>query len=141
MRGKIFFLLLSGFIFTQANLSALDFKEGNWIIEMQIKMEGMPIQMAPIKMEQCLSKKDMIPTQQGDNSECKVTHKNIKSSSVSWNIICSDSKGHGNITYKYKKLFGKMQVQTTGSGMQMKMNYDMKGTYKGPCKHRTLNKP
>ena len=134
MRFKILFITLGSFLIISSNLNAIEFKEGNWAIEMQMEMEGMTMPMAPVTIEQCLSKKDMVPAQQGPESKCKVSKQKVKGSTVSWSVKCPESKGTGSITYKNKNLSGKMNVVVTGAARSMKMSYKMNGYYKGPCK-------
>ena len=134
MKFKVLFITLGSFLIIASNLNAIEFKEGNWAIEMQIEMEGMPMPMAPVVIEQCLSKKDMVPAQQGPESKCKISKQKVKGSTVSWSVKCPESKGTGSITYKNKNLTGKMNVEVTGAARSMKMSYKMNGQYKGPCK-------
>ncbi len=113
---------------------AIDFKEGNWQIEMQTEIAGMPMQMPSMTIEQCLSKNEMVPTQQGqDGSECKITEQSIKGNTVRWRVECPDSTGRGSITYKGKSFDGKIELEMRGQTGGMKMTNLMKGTYKGVC--------
>ena len=113
MKFKVLFITLGSFLIIASNLNAIEFKEGNWAIEMQ---------------------KDMVPAQQGPESKCKISKQKVKGSTVSWSVKCPESKGTGSITYKNKNLTGKMNVEVTGAARSMKMSYKMNGQYKGPCK-------
>ena len=121
-------------IYLSISAQAIDFKEGNWQIEMKTEIVGMPMQMPPMIFEQCMDKNEMVPAQQSqDGSECKVTEQSIKGNMVTWAVECPDSKGKGRITYKGKSFDGKMEVEMRGQGGGMKMTNIMKGTYLGTC--------
>ncbi len=131
MKFKIFFLMFSIFFITCSNINAIDFKEGNWAIKMQIEMEGMPMQMPPVTMDQCMTKDDMILKQSKDESECKVV-KQIKGSTVTWVADCPEGKSTGSITYTERTLKGKINIEVKGE-RTMKMSYTLDGNYKGLC--------
>lgn len=135
MNYKVFLFVLSISFFTAcSDSSAVDLKEGNWVLEMRSEMAGMPMQMPAVKMEQCITKENMVPAQ-GNQAEsgCKVTDKKVNGSTVTWVAICPDSKSKGTITYKGTTFEGKVDIELTGSSRVMKMTTFMKGNYIGPC--------
>ena len=134
MKCKMLFIATGVFIaFT--NSSAIDFKEGNWAVEMKMEIVGMPMEMPPVTVDQCMTKKDMVPAQKSqDGSECKIIDQSVNGSTVTWVVVCPESKGSGTMTYKGKSFSGKIDIETTGSSRAMKMTSVMKGRYKGPCR-------
>lgn len=134
MKFKVFLLVISvGFFSACSDSSAVDLKEGNWVLEMRSEMAGMQMQMPAIKSEQCITKKEMIPMQQSeDESGCKVTDKKISGSTVTWAVVCPESKGKGSMTYKGTTFEGRVDIELIGE-RTMKMTTFMKGKYIGPC--------
>ena len=134
MKFKMLFIAAGMFV-ACTNSSAIDFKEGNWAVEMQMEIAGMPMQMPPVTVDQCMSKKDMVPAQKSqDGTDCKIIDQSVKGSTVTWAVECPESKGKGSMTYKGKSFSGKIYIETTGSSRSMKMTSIMKGRYKGPCR-------
>ncbi|QKI89344.1 DUF3617 domain-containing protein [Thiomicrorhabdus xiamenensis] len=120
-------LLVSG---CSADTSEINMEEGKWKIQTTVEMEGMPMMIPPVTVEQCITEEDMVPAQKNrDGSECEMMEYDINGNTVTWQFKCNDSSGSGEITYNGKSMDGKMT--TTAAGM--KMNSTIKGTYIGPC--------
>ncbi|MBO1924376.1 DUF3617 family protein [Thiomicrorhabdus sp. 6S3-12] len=120
-------LLVSG---CSADTSEINMEEGKWRIQTTIEMEGMPMMIPPVTVEQCITEQDLVPEQKNqDGSECEMMQHDINGNTVTWQFKCNDSSGSGEITYNGKSMNGKMT--TTAAGM--KMNSTIKGTYIGPC--------
>ena len=137
MTAKIFMLITAVFVFSACSgNSAPDFKEGKWSIETHTEMEGMPMpmEMAPVTIEQCMTAEDRVPAQRNqDGSQCEVVDQKIDGSTVSWNVVCSTSKGSGSITYSDESFEGTSYFESASPMGTIKMKSTMKGRYIGPC--------
>ncbi|WP_345976875.1 DUF3617 family protein [Sulfurimonas sp. HSL3-7] len=132
MRFAIVSVVFMTYLSVYAN--AIDFKEGNWRIEMKTEIVGMPMQMPVMTFEQCLKKEAMVPAQKSqDGSECKIVEQHVKGNTVTWAVECPESKGSGTITYKNTSFNGRVDLEMRGQNGGMKMTNIMKGSYIGPC--------
>ncbi len=119
--------------------AAPNMEEGNWEVTMNMKMEGMPFAMPPVKHNQCMTKKDMVPNASADKkSSCDVKDQKVSGDTVSWRMVCKDSEGttegEGKITYFGRRYEGTMQAKVTPKrGKVMNVSYQMQGRHTGAC--------
>ena len=72
--------------------SELNMQEGKWEITTKTEMVGMSMSMPPMTRTQCLTKKDLVPQDSQQGSECKITDTKVVGNTVTWTIKCH---GHG----------------------------------------------
>ena len=114
------------------------FKDGLWEITTQVEMKGMPQQMPPATMRQCITQSDPVPKNQDKNYECKTTGQKISGNMVSYTVECKGKEGvmltSGKTTYKGNMMDGAATTSFKMKGQpEMQMNSKMKGKYIGPC--------
>ncbi|TAL23880.1 MAG: DUF3617 family protein [Nitrospirae bacterium] len=127
-------LALSAPAFAEPNM-----KEGMWEMAMKMDMQGMPFAMPPMKFNQCITKKDMVPYKKEKGQDCDMVSTKISGDTVSWVVKCKDKHGttesSGQITYEGEKFNGVINTTMTdagGSSQKSKMN--MSGRRIGACK-------
>lgn len=131
-------LCISGLAFAEVNM-----QEGSWetTIDMKMEMEGMPFPMPPMtyKVNQCLTKKDMVPNTAKKDEKCEVKSQKITGNTVTWSVVCVDkegrSEGDGTITYAGNSYQGiiKMKITTKDSPKPMRSTMKMSGKRLGNC--------
>ena len=74
-------------------LAGVNLHEGLWEITTKMEIEGMPMKMPPRKHTQCLTNKNMlktmVPKEQAQEEECKITDQKISGNTVTWAMKCS----------------------------------------------------
>ncbi len=114
--------------------NSVDLKEGKWNITTTMNMPGMPFQVPPITVTQCLTQKDFMPEQQeADDSSCKIINQQVKGSTITWEMECPNSKSSTTITYKHDKFNGATTMKTTTPSGIMNMSSTIEGKYIGLC--------
>jgi hypothetical protein len=123
--------------------AAPNMEEGNWEVTMKMEMQGMPFAMPPMKHNQCMTKKDMVPNTSPDkNSSCEVKEQEVSGDTVSWRVVCKDREGttesEGKITYFGKRYEGAMKAKVTSKrGEATSINYQIQGRHTGACTAKT----
>jgi hypothetical protein len=113
--------------------TGVNMQEGKWEITNTFEMKGMPAgMMKPHTMTTCLSQKDYVPkdTQQKD---CTMKDVKVEGNTVSWEMLCKDSRGKGTVTYAGSTFDGVMETMMKEDGKEMNAKMTMKGKYLGPC--------
>jgi len=82
-------LMLSCMAFFSANAWGLDLQDGKYKITSKVEMPGMPMQMPPVTVTQCLTNKDPLPNQSTSGQQCNVTEMKTEGKTVSWKMECS----------------------------------------------------
>ncbi|MCX5808435.1 MAG: DUF3617 family protein [Proteobacteria bacterium] len=122
-------------------VGSAEMKEGFWEITTKTEMKGMPVQIPPTTMKQCITKKDVVPKpeKQEKGQECKIKDQKISGDTVTYAMECKDKGGNiieisGKMIYK-----GDIFDGTTNTTMKtkeqgtMQMTSKMSGKYVGPC--------
>jgi hypothetical protein len=130
----IFSLVLGGVAFADPNM-----QEGMWEITMKTEMPGMPMEMPPMKFNQCLTKKDMVPQKKEKNEDCKMVNTKVDGNTVTWVMQCRMKDGTmdsaGKITYKGDGFDGVVTaVMNTRDAGKMEFTQHMSGRRTGDCK-------
>jgi len=136
--GKMLFLclLLCGAGMSPAQAAGpVDMQEGQWEITTRVEMPGIPVQIPPMTVSQCITQKDLIPPSEQPDSECTVTHNQINGNTVTWSIECKgeggNTRGDGQITYHGDRFEGSMKMSMPEG---MSMTNHMSGKRIGPCR-------
>ena len=123
------------FLVNVAGAGGVDMQDGLWEITTTAEMAGMPFQIPPMTITQCITQQDLVPQDEQPGNECTLTHNQITGNTVIWSIVCKgeggSSRGDGKITYHGDRFDGAMKMSVEG-GMQMTNN--MKGKRIGACK-------
>jgi hypothetical protein len=130
--------LCAALLATTERADAADRKEGNWQVTMTMEMVGMPMKMPAQTVNQCVTKKDLVPDMSQRDQECIVKEQKIVGDTVSWKMQCNGKQGtmtgEGRIKYASDSYDGDMQMtMTQGGGPAMTMKYAMQGKWTGPC--------
>lgn len=127
-------------LFLSIALAGPNMREGMWEIATTMKMEGLPIPMVPMKHNQCITQKDMVPRQKDKNQDCTMISNKITGNTVTWVMRCKDKHGNateskGKITYQGSSFDGAMDAVTTDTkGAKRSTHMQMKGKRIGDCK-------
>lgn len=126
--------LLCGF----AAVAAPNMKPGLWETHVRTEMAGMPMQMPPVTMRQCIRKQDLVPQTNSSGQECKVVDQNISNDTVTWRIDCKaqgmESSGRGKIVYRGDTFQGQIDMTMEQQGMgPMTMSQKLEGKRVGDC--------
>jgi hypothetical protein len=128
------------FVTTAVVYAEVNMKEGKWEISGEMKLEGMPFPMppVPVKFEQCLTKKDMVPMKREKNQDCKTPDVKTDGSTVTWSTECKDKNGvtesTGTATYKGDVFTSTMHTKTTNAkGSKTESTMKMSGKRIGDC--------
>ena len=87
----------------------VNMQEGNWEIVTNIKIEGVPFPMPPMKMTHCYTKKDLEDSSKtrpaaggsGKKDDCEMKDLVEKGNSATWKLVCKDgTNGTGEATYQ-----------------------------------------
>ena len=129
-------LSLSGVAWAQPNVT-----EGNWEITTRMEITGMPMQMPAQTVNQCITKKNLVPEAgpPDPDQKCTMQDQKISGDTVSWRMQCKGKQGtmdgEGQVKYAGKTYDGTMNARMTQPGgppMAMKMTFA--GRHTGPCK-------
>ena len=127
-------LFLAGLAFAEPNM-----QEGMWEMTMKMEMPGMPMEMPPMKFNQCLTKKDLVPQKKEKNEDCKMISTKVDGNTVTWVAKCIMKDGTmdstGEITYKGSNFDGVIKaVMNTKDTGKMEVTQHMSGRRIGDCK-------
>jgi hypothetical protein len=134
---KLIFLVVLLSVFWTVGACA-QLKDGLWEISTQVEMKGMPQQMPPSVVRQCMSKNDPAPKSQDKSYDCKTKNSKISGDTVMYEVECK-GKGStvltsGKMIYKSNSMEGTAATIIKTSGQpEMQMASKMKGKYIGPC--------
>lgn len=130
-------------LFVSTSSMAIDMKEGKWEHTMEVKMEGMPMEMPsmPITTTDCITNKDIVPqtVPEKEQSNCRILDQKVTGNKVSWKVKCieedSVAESEGEITYSGTTYAGTLKTKITDkSGQVMLSTAKMKGRRIGDCK-------
>lgn len=130
----VFSLFLGSIAYAEPNM-----QEGMWEITSKTEMPGMPMEMPPMKFNQCLTKKDIVPQKKEKNEDCKMVSTNVDGNTVTWVMQCRMKDGTmdstGKITYKGNGFDGVVKaVMNTKDTGKMEVTQQMSGRRIGDCK-------
>jgi hypothetical protein len=127
----IMFVALASWTWAEPNV-----KEGNWEITSTTEIKGLGTTL-PQKVNQCISKKDVIPMAAKDD-QCKVVTSNVSGDAVTWAIECRKPEGtiegQGEIIYKGETFDGLIRWTVTQPGQdKAEMTQKIAGRRIGAC--------
>ena len=119
----------------------LNMKDGLWEITTKTEMKGMPGNIPPTTMKQCMTKKDNVPQQQQEknkNPNCKMVDNKISGNTVTWTMLCTEKDGtmesKGQMTYKGDAFDGTtVMTMKDKAGKSQQITSKMAGKRLGPC--------
>jgi hypothetical protein len=122
--------------------AGVDMHEGLWEITTRMEMQGMPMKMPARKHTQCLTKKNMlktmVPREQNEEEECKITDTKINGNIVTWTMKCSGEDAMemiGKTTYHGDTFDGTItMISNDPEEGKMKMINHISGRRIGECK-------
>jgi hypothetical protein len=137
-RNVIVILLSLIFAATISNeLTAADFKKGQWELTYTTTMEGMPIAMPiPVRTEQqCIDTDEFVPESCQDGN-CSHSSKKAASNRIEWNVNCSDNSmtGKGVMEFSGETMNGNMEMKMGMMDQKISMKVVIEGKYLGACK-------
>ncbi len=134
-------LIVSAVSVTIAFSADVNMKEGKWENSVEMKMEGLPFPMPPIKFKttQCITQKDLVPNTAGKDQKCEVKEQKIVGNKVTWKVTCVDMNGtseqEGETTYSGSTYQGAVHAKTTDKqGQTTTSAMKLSGQRVGDCK-------
>ena len=123
-------------------LAGVNLHEGLWEITTKMEIEGMPMKMPPRKHTQCLTNKNMlktmVPKEQAQEEECKITDQKISGNTVTWTMKCKGEDAMevtGKTTYHGDTFEGTItMIPNNPEEGKMKMINHISGRRIGECK-------
>ena len=122
-------------------VGSAEIKEGFWEITTTSEMKGVPVQLPPTVMKQCITKKDLVPRSeiQEPGHECRIKDQKVSGDTVTYNVECKDQAGNvieisGKTIYRGNVFDGitNTTVRTKEQGA-LQMTSTTSGRYTGPC--------
>ena len=104
---------------------------------MQQMMGGMNIQMKgnssgiTTTVSQCISNQNPVPDM-SSGKDCQETH-TIDGNTVNFEVVCSDGKSSGQVTYQEDSMNGVIKSHEMVEGKETDVTIEIKGQYEGPC--------
>ena len=122
--------------------AGVNLHEGLWEITTKMEIEGMPMKMPARKHTQCLTNKNMlktmVPKEQAQEEECKITDQKISGNTVTWAMKCSGKDAMdvtGKTTYHGDTFEGTItMISNEPDGGKMKIINHISGKRIGECK-------
>ncbi len=112
----------------------VNMQEGKWEITTTFEMPGMPAgAMKPQTHTACLSKKDYVPKDTQQQSDCTMKDSKINGDTVTWDVVCKSSSSKGSITYAGTTFDGVIETVMKQGDKETNAKMTMKGKHIGPC--------
>jgi Protein of unknown function (DUF3617) len=139
------FTAAAAFAAAPAHAATPNMNDRLWEIAVQMNMPGMPSNMPPQTVKQCITGKDLedprktMPGGDPKDNRCQVSDYKMQGSTATWKMACKgpeEMTGSGSMTYGGSSYKGTntMTVKQGGQARTMTMNYA--GKYLGPCPSR-----
>jgi hypothetical protein len=130
------------FLWGTSAFAGVNLHEGLWEITTKMEIEGMPMKMPARKHTQCLTNKNMlktmVPKEQAQEEECKITDQKISGNTVTWTMKCSGKDAMdvtGKTTYHGDTFEGTItMISNDPDEGKMKMINHISGKRVGECK-------
>jgi hypothetical protein len=141
MKRIVLMVVAVAVAFVWVSGASAEMKEGLWEITTKTQMKGVAIQIPPTTTKQCLTKQDMVPKpeKQQSGEECKIKDQKVAGDTVTYTVECKTKDGStleskGKNTYKGNTFQGSSTTTVKAKGeAPMQMTSDMSGKYVGPC--------
>ena len=120
-------------------------RDGQWEVNVEMNMPGMPMAMPPMKTTQCITKDDandpkkMVPPQQGRGGaqpKCMVTDSKFEGNKFTYTMKCDPPQAGtmtGEFTYQADSYEGTVKMDMDRSGQPMTMTMKYTGKRLGDC--------
>ena len=80
--------LLVCMAFLVVNAWGFELQDGKYEITSKVEMPGMPMQMPPVTVTQCLTQQDPVPNQSTGGQQCEIIEMNTEGKTVTWEMEC-----------------------------------------------------
>ena len=109
-------------------------KPGKWQITVQTEMSGMPVQLPPVTMTECVTPEQAAapqPPATDAGSDCAVSDYKVNGNVVTWSVACPKENvtGTGRITFSSDSYDGVTKMKMGDTEVTQKLS----GKYLGPC--------
>ncbi len=120
-------------------------KEGLWEITVKMEVPGMPANVPPQAVKQCITQKDLqdprktMPGGDPKDNRCQVTDHKIQGNTATWKMACKgpeEMSGSGTMTYGGTSYTGTNTMTMKQGGQVRTMNMQYSGKHIGPCTAR-----
>ena len=83
------FLIQACMAFFSVTAWGLDLQDGKYEITSKVEMPGMPMQMPPITVTQCITGQDPVPNQSTAGQQCNIMDIKTKGNTITWKMECT----------------------------------------------------
>ena len=101
-------------------------KPGLYDYTVKMEMQGMPFQMPPQTMQNCLKQDDVDQGKQYQtqrDQDCKISNMKQSSGKASFDLACKDgTTGHAEFTFTDTSMIGKTVMNREGTNMTVNMS-------------------
>src|SRR3954469_21232225 len=117
-------------------------RDGNWQINLEMDVPGLPQAMPPMSVMQCITKEQakdptkMIPQGAGVPPDCKVLDLKNEGNKTSWSMKCEGQNamsGSGEFTFSGETYTGSMKLEMDRGGQPMPMSVKYSAKRMGEC--------
>lgn len=81
--------MLACMAFVVTNAWGLDLQDGKYVITSKVEMPGMPMQIPPVTVTQCLTNQDPLPNQSSAGQQCNIIEMKTEGQTVTWKMECT----------------------------------------------------
>ena len=118
--------------------AAPNMHQGKWEVTTKMEMQGMPMEMPPVKATVCLTDNDVVPQKAEKDQDCRMISSKVEGNTVTWVMQCRDKRGNtidskGKITYRGESFEGHAEMDMSGKDGRHHMSQKMSGKRIGDC--------
>lgn len=116
----------------------LDLQDGNYEITSKVEMPGMPMQMPPVTVTQCMSQQDPVPDQSTGGQQCNIKDMKTEGKTVTWKMECAQQgqkmQGSGKMVYYGNRFEGTVNTVMGPQSGNMTITTVISGKRIGACR-------
>ena len=130
--------MLACMAFFVTNAWGLDLQDGEYKITSKVEIPGMPMQMAPVTVTQCLTKQDPVPNQSTASQQCNIINMKTEGKTVTWKMECTQQgqkmQGSGKMAYYGDRFEGTINTKMGPQSGNMTITTVVNGKRIGACR-------
>ena len=129
--------MLACMAFFVTNAWGLDLQDGSYKITSKVEMPGMPMQIPPVTVTQCITNQDPLPNQSTAGQQCNIIDTKTEGKTVSWKMECSQQgqkmQSTGKMVYNGDRFEGTTKTIMGPQSGNMTITTVIKGKRIGAC--------
>lgn len=125
-------------VFFVTSAWGVDLQDGSYEITSKVEMPGMPMQMPPVTVTQCLTQQDPVPNQSTAGQHCNIIEVKTEGKTVTWKMECTQQgqkmQGTGKMVYYGDRFEGTINTTMGPQSGNMTITTLINGKRIGACK-------